>query len=224
VTDFQPIGLRLVDGLALDEPLRAALRPDEVLVDERGRARRLPRFFFEVGSREKAHEVELAPGFSLHELMRTDVREAAVLRGYPRYVPCATAVLAAHLAAFRAHVGTYVHVAANGGYRSPGHTLTRAASTHCWGTAANVFRIGDDRLDTQEAIAKYAALVREALPAAWVRPYGHAAGFADDHLHLDLGYTVTVPHAAPGEEAARGGEDPRRGEDDGPAPHPEAGR
>jgi hypothetical protein len=69
---------------------------------------------------------------------------------------------------------------------------------HCWGTAANIYRIGDDWLDTQETIETYAALVREVLPAAWVRPYGHAAGFADDHLHLDLGYTVTVPHAAAG--------------------------
>jgi hypothetical protein len=26
-------------------------------------------------------------------------------------------------------------------------------------------------------------------------------GEADDHLHLDLGYTETVPHDAPGEDA-----------------------
>ena len=198
MTDLQQIGLKLVDGLALAEPLRAALRPGDVLLDERRRARRLPRFFFEVGSREKAHEVELAPEFRLIELLRTDVREAEPLRGYPRYVPCAVTVLAACLAVFRARVGTYVHVAANGGYRSPGHALTRAASTHCWATAANIYRVGDDVLDTQETIEKYAAIVREVLPAVWVRPYGHAAGFADDHLHLDLGYTVAVPRAADG--------------------------
>lgn len=198
MTDLQQIGLKLVDGLALSEPLRAALRPDKVLLDERGRARRLPRFFFEVGSREKAREVELAPEFRLIELLRTDVREAEPLWGYPRYVPCAVAVLAACLAVFRGRVGTYVHVAANGGYRSPGHALTRAASTHCWGTAANIYRVGDDVLDTQETIEKYATIAHEVLPAVWVRPYGHVVGFADDHLHLDLGYTVAVPRAAEG--------------------------
>ena len=198
MTDVQRLGLKLVDGLDLSEPLRAALRPGEVLVDEQGRARRLPRFFYEVGSREKAHELELAPGFNLIELIRTDVREAAVLHGYPRYVPCAITTLAAHLAVLREHVGTYVHVAANGGYRSPAHALTDGASVHCWGTAANIFRIGDDRLDTQDTIERYAGRAREALPAVWVRPHGYAPGFADDHLHLDLGYTVTVPREAPG--------------------------
>lgn len=198
MADVQRLGLKLVDGLDLSEPLRAALRPDEVLVDEQGRARRLPRFFYEVGTRETAHEVELAPGFHLIELLRTDVREAPVLRGYPRYVPCALTDLAAHLSVFRERTGTYVHIAANGGYRSPGHALTRDASPHCWGTAANIFRVGDDRLDTQETIERYAALVREVLPAVWVRPYGHAPGFADDHLHLDLGYTVAVPREAAG--------------------------
>lgn len=192
------LGLKLVDGLDLCEPLRAALRPGEVLLDDRGQARRLPRFFYEVGSRKKAHAVEIAPEFRLIELLRTDVREAEPLRGYPRYVPCAVAQLAASLAVFRAHVGTYVHVAANGGYRSPGHALTRGASTHCWGTAANIYRVGDDWLDTQETIAKYAELARDVLPAAWVRPYGHAAGFADDHLHLDVGYAVVVPREADG--------------------------
>jgi hypothetical protein len=192
------LGLKLVDGLDLADPLREALRPGEVLLDDRGQARRLPRFFYEVGSRRKAHAVEIAPEFRLIELLRTDVREAEPLRGYPRYVPCAIAHLAAALAVFRAHVGTYVHVAANGGYRSPGHALSRGASTHCWGTAANIYRIGDDWLDTEETIATYAALVREVLPAAWVRPYGHAVGFADDHLHLDLGYAVAVPREADG--------------------------
>ncbi len=202
MTDVQRLGLKLVDGLALSEPLRAALRPGEVLVDAKGRGRRLPRFFYEVGSREKAHELELAPGFHLIELIRTDVREAAVLHGYPRYVPCAITVLAAHLAVFREHVGTYVHVAANGGYRSPAHALTDGASLHCWGTAANIFRVGDDRLDTQDTIERYADRARAALPAVWVRPYGHAPGLADDHLHLDFGYTVTVPRDAPGLDSA----------------------
>lgn len=197
MNDAQRLGLRLVDGAVLGAPVREALRPGEVLVDEAGRPRRLPRYFYEVGS-AKAAEVMLAPGFHLNEFLRTDVREAEVLRRYPRYVPCAVTVLAAALAVFRQHVDTYVFVAANGGYRSPAHALTRAASTHCWGTAANIYRVGDEFLDTQDAIERYAALAREVLPAAWIRPYGHAPGFADDHLHLDLGYTISVPHESPG--------------------------
>lgn len=202
MTDGERLGLRLVDGLQLDESLRAALRPGDVLVDEQGRARRLPRFFYEVGSEAQAHDLEVAPGFHLIEFLRTDVREATVLHGWPRYVPCAVFHLAAALAVFRQQAETYVYIAANGGYRSPGHGLTRAASTHCWGTAANIYRVGDDVLDDEETSARYADLVREVLPSAWVRPYGSAPGFADDHLHLDLGYAVAVPHDAPGLDSA----------------------
>ena len=201
--EARALGLKVVDGLQLSEALRAVLRPGELVPDERGQLRRLPRFFYEVGTRKKADEVELAPGFRLREFVHTDVREAEPLRGYPRYVPCAVTLLAAALSVFRQAVGTYVHVAANGGYRSPGHALTEAASTHGWGTAANVYRVGDDALDTRETIEKYAAVVQEVLPGAWVRPYGHAHGYADDHLHLDFGYAVVVPRGAAGEENER---------------------
>ena len=189
--------IELVDATTLSDPLRAALRPGETLEDEAGRVRRLPRFFYEVGSRTEAEAVGIAPGFHLIEFLRTDVREAAPLRGWPRYVPCAVTHLAAALAVFRQRVDTYVHIAANGGYRSPGHALTRHASPHCWGTAAHVYRVGDDLLDTEETIARYAEVVREVLPAAWVRPYRPA----DDHLHLDLGYALVVPRDAPGLDA-----------------------
>jgi hypothetical protein len=27
----------------------------------------------------------------------------------------------------------------------------------------------------------------------WVRPYGHEDGQADDHLHIDIGYTLFDP-------------------------------
>ena len=36
-------------------------------------------------------------------------------------------------------------------------------------------------------------------------PWGHGIGETDDHLHLDLGYTVMVPLDAAGEEAAEEG-------------------
>ena len=87
---------------------------------------------------------ELTPNFGLWEFIDVDVREAEPLRRFPRYVPCAVTLLARALERFRDHVGTFVHVAANGGYRSPAHALTAHASPHCWGTAANIYRIGDD--------------------------------------------------------------------------------
>jgi hypothetical protein len=104
---------------------------------------------------------------------------------------------------FRLEVGTTVHVAANGGYRSPGHALTRHASRHSWGTAANIYRIGDTYLDTREEIDKFSAIARRVIPGVWVRPWGPGDGEADDHLHLDLGYTVfdPVPDDGPATEA-----------------------
>ena len=86
-----------------------------------------------------------------------------------------------------------MHVAANGGYRSPAHALSRHASRHCWGTAANIYRIGDTWLDSREEIEKYADIARRVIPGVWIRPYGPEDGQADDHLHLDIGYTVFEP-------------------------------
>jgi hypothetical protein len=102
-------------------------------------------------------------------------------------------MLASALEVFRLEVGTYVHIAANGGYRSPAHALSRHASRHCWGTAANIYRIGDTYLDSQSEIDRYAAIASRVLPGAWIRPYGPGDGEADDHLHLDIGYTVFDP-------------------------------
>jgi hypothetical protein len=129
--------------------------------------------------------------------VQTDVRESPALRSFPRYVPCAVTLLAACLEQFRDAVGTFVHIAANGGYRSPAHALTRNASTHCWAAAANIYRIGDTYLDDRGAIERYAAIARETLPSVWTRPFGTSAGMADDHLHLDFGYVNAVPRDAP---------------------------
>lgn len=207
--------LPVVDGCDLEPEVRSALRPDEVLPDREGRLRRLPRIFYEVPSWEAATEIYVVPHFSLAELMRVDVREAAAVRDFPRYVPCAVTALAVHLEHFRAAIDQPVHVAANGGYRSPGHALARHASTHSWGAAANIYRIGDEYLDSREAIEKFGALAREHLPGIWTRPWGRGRGFADDHLHLDLGYLTLVPRDAPGLAAAGGEEraEARRGAD-----------
>jgi hypothetical protein len=100
---------------------------------------------------------------------------------------------------FREAVGEPVRVAANGGYRSPQHELTGHASTHCWGSAVNIYRIGEEYLDTRDRIERYAEIARDSLPGAWIRPVGEDRGFADDHLHIDFGYLVSVPHDAPGD-------------------------
>lgn len=183
----------LVDGRTLPAPYRDLLRPGEALVDETGRERILPREFFRIDSWEQALNTPLTSHFMAWELIGVDVREVPLLRRFPRYVPCAVLLLATALELFRLEVGTYVHVAANGGYRSPGHAVNRAATRHCWGTAANIYRIGDTFMHEPDAIAKYTAVARRVVPGVWVRPYGTSVGTADDHLHLDLGYTAFEP-------------------------------
>ena len=195
--------LRVVDGLELDRSLRKVLRPDELVVGRDGGRRRLPRYFYEIPTWEAALETDLAPHFKVWELLNVDVREHEAQRmHWPRYLPLAVSLLAAALELLRREVDTYVHLAANGGYRTPAHRLSRNASTHCWGTAANLYRIGDDWLDDEKIIARYSKLACGLSPAFHARPYGRVIGGTDDHLHLDLGYVTVVPHSAePGDQA-----------------------
>lgn len=186
--------LRVVDGLRLPLEYRSVLMPGGTLRDSFGHARALPRFFYEVPSWKAAERAQLTPAFALWEFIHTDIREAEPLRTFPRYVPCAVTLLAMALQRFRDSIGTFVHIAANGGYRSPRHALTCRASLHCWATAVDIYRIGDTLLNTPEAIEKYAAIARAAIPGVWTHPVGHGAEETDDHLHLDLGYVIAVPH------------------------------
>lgn len=198
-----PLPLVRADDLPADA--RQVLRPGETLHDRTGAPHVLPSSFLRVDAWNQARETVLTPHFTLSELIGVDVREAPLVRSFPRYVPCAVLLLAGALELFRQEVGTYVYVAANGGYRSPGHALSRHASRHCWGTAANIYRIGDTFLDSQEEIEKYAAIARRVIPGAWVRPYGLGEGEADDHLHIDLGYTMFDPADGAQGAAAEGG-------------------
>jgi len=199
--------LEVVDGLKLGDELRRILRPGELMRDRDGRLRRLPRFFYRIPSWEVALETPLSPHFEIWEFLNVDVRETERLRSdWPRFLPCAVSMIASFLELLRREVDTYVHISANGGYRSPAHRLSTHASTHCWGTAANVYRVGDDWLDGEKTIARYARIAERLMPGLYVRPYGHGKGEADDHLHVDLGWTIVVPHGVPGERARR--EDP----------------
>ncbi len=185
--------LRVVDGHRLPLEYRSVLLPGGSLRDSRGCPRALPRFFYEVPSWKAAQETQLTPDFALWEFINTDLRETETLRSFPQYVPCAVTLLAMALQRLRDTVGTFVHISANGGYRSPHHSLTRRASPHCWATAADIYRIGQTYLDKPGIIEKFAAVAREAIPDAWTHPAGHGPGETDDHLHLDIGYVVAVP-------------------------------
>ena len=191
--------LRLVDGRRLERRFRDVLLPGGILCDHSGQARVLPRYFYEVESWEQARDTYLAPHFAVSEFVHTDVREAPPLRVFPRYIPCATVLLAMALELFRDAVGNYVYIGANGGYCSPRHARVGGASPHCWGTAANIYRVGDTYLDTQDSIVRYADIARAVIPTIWTRPLGPELAKTDDHLHLDLGYVVSTPREAAGE-------------------------
>jgi len=186
--------LRAIDGLNLPGEYRALLRPGAAETDSRGNVHRLPRFFYEIDSWQHAHEIRFAPHFTLAELMLVDCREADLLLSqFPHYVPCAVILLAMFLEDFRREVGGPVFISANGGYRSPAHQIGGAKSIHAWGTAANIYRVGDTFLDDAKSIERYGAIASSLSQAVLVRPFGPNAGETDDHLHLDLGFVSLAP-------------------------------
>jgi len=186
--------LRAIDGLDLPDEYRALLRPGEVETDVQGNVHRLPLFFYEISSWQEAHEIRLAPHFTLAELMLVDCREARLLlTQFPHYVPCAIVLLARFLEDFRREVGAPVFISANGGYRSPAHQIGGAKSIHAWGTAANIYRVGETFLSEVKAVEKYRAIAASLGPAVFVRPFGPERGQTDDHLHIDLGFASLTP-------------------------------
>lgn len=194
MSDEQQQGLKVVDAFDLDDELRSVLKPGEMIRDAQGRRHRLPRYFYEIPSHEVAMSTRLTPHFGLNEFILTDLKEASRLQHYPRYVPCAVRLLAFYLEQFRIAAAASVHIAVNGGYRSPSHKLSQNASPHMWGTAADVFRIGATILKTKEAIEKYNDIAEDVFDEVTVLPYGHITGKdADDHVHVDLGYVTLVP-------------------------------
>ena len=186
--------LKVVDAFDLDDELRAILKPGDMVRDAQGRRHRLPRYFYEIPSHEAATATRLTTHFAINEFILTDFREAPRLQQYPRYVPCAIRMLAFYLEQFRTSAGASVHIAVNGGYRSPSHKHSHGATLHMWGTAADIYRIGSTILKTKEAIEKYNAVAEDLSEDVNVLPYGHVTGTnADDHVHLDLGYLTLIP-------------------------------
>jgi len=186
--------LKVVDAFDLDDELRTLLRPGEMVRDEQGRRHRLPRYFYEVESHEAAVKTSLTPHFGLNEFIQIDLKEAPRLQQYPRYIPCAVRPLAFYLEQFRNAVNASVHVAVNGGYRSPAHKMSHGATPHMWGTAADVYRIGPQILKTQELIERYNEIAQDVSDDIFVLPFGHVIGqTADDHVHIDLGYITLIP-------------------------------
>ncbi len=182
--------LEVVDARQLSEPHRALLRPGEPVADDAGHVHYLPRFFYVVASWPEAKQTRVAEHFKLAELMMVDCREAdLLLRKFPHYVPCPVALLAGFLEGFRLAAGAPVFVSANGGYRSPAHQRSGTKSAHCWGTAADIYRVGDTYLNDEKSIARYTAVAESLGQQVFVRPYTEG----DDHLHLDLGYVTVTP-------------------------------
>src|SRR5438094_153919 len=186
--------LRAIDGLNLPEDYRGLLRPGEAETDFPGNIHRLPRFFYEIRSWQEAHEIRLAPHFTLAELMLVDCREARLLLNqFPHYVPCAIVLLARFLEDFRREVDAPVFISANGGYRSPAHQIGGAKSIHAWGTAADIYRVGDTFLSDAKSIEKYRAIAASVGPAVFVRPFGSERVQTDDHPHLHFGFASLTP-------------------------------
>ena len=186
--------LRVVDGLRLEKPLRDALLPDRVVIDDAGHERQLPRYFYEIPDREAAVSIRLTHHFGLNEFTLVDLKEAERLQQFPRYIPCAVRVLAFYLEQFRREAGASVHIPVNGGYRSPSHKLSLTATPHMWATAADIYRIGATILKGKETIEKYNAIAEDLSDDIHILPYGHVTGAnADDHIHFDLGYITVIP-------------------------------
>jgi len=183
--------LEIVDGLTLSAEHRALLRPGEPVAGENGKVHHLPRFFYSVPNWAAAHEIRCAPHFKLAELMTVDCREnRLLLETFPHYVPCTVVLLAGYLEAFRRAADAVVFVSVNGGYRSPAHRLSNGQkSMHCWGTAADLYRVGDTFLDDERSIARYAEIAMSLGRQVLVRPYAEG----DDHLGIDLGFVTVTP-------------------------------
>ena len=151
--------------------------PAASLSDAQGQAHQLPRYFYEIPSwdvADGAAALGALRAVGVHPHRRARSRAAAhvsALRAVRDHAAWRSAS-----SSFAARCGTYVHIAANGGYRSPAHALTVHATPHAWGTAVNIYRVGDTMLDEREALEHYAGVAYKSMPGVYVRPFGNDAG------------------------------------------------
>jgi hypothetical protein len=181
--------IKVVDAFDLDDELRSILKPGEMLRDTEGRRHRLPRYFYEIPSHEAATSIRLTPHFGFNEFILVDLKESPRLEQFPRYIPCAVRLLAFYLEQLRNAVGASVHIAVNGGYRSPAHKMATDATPHIWGTAADVYRVGTTIIKSKETIDKFNAIAEDVSDDINTMPYTTA----EDHVHIDLGYATYIP-------------------------------
>ena len=193
MNDEQNISLEIVDGLKLNAVYQDILQPGKILTDINGREYTLPRYFFKVDSLDIAKTTKLSSHFYMSEFLKTDFKEEKLLRIYPKCIPIGVTLIASALELFRRNVGKIVLIATNGGYRSPKHLMNNGITTHSWGTAVNIYKIGNKLLDNQSIIEEYSEKMKDVLPGIWVRPYGTNEGTSFDQLHIDLGFTSVTP-------------------------------
>src|SRR5258708_27723466 len=137
MSELEPVNhsIKVVDAFDLDDELRSLLKPGEMVRDAEGRRHRLPRYFYEIPSHEVSLTVRLTPHFGLNEFVIVDLKETPRLQQFPRYLPCAARLLAFYLEQFRAAAGASVHIAVNGGFRSPAPTTAPDPTPPPWGAA-----------------------------------------------------------------------------------------
>ena len=193
--------LPIVDGLELDAPVRSLLMPGVPVRDSHARLRRLPRFFYAVESWNVALETQADAAFrdvGVHG--RRSVRAGAAApvsratcRAPSRRSPRISRCCASRSARRFTSPPTADIDRRRTASRSPG-------SPHCWGTAANIYRIGD-RVSRRARRDRKVRGARDRSAAGAARAAVRAGpGCVDDHVHLDLGYVTAVPADAAGEE------------------------
>ncbi len=171
--------------------MRSLLRPGEMVRDAAGTAASPSALLLRSSlATRRRRRSSLTPHFASTSSSSSTSRRRSRLQDYPRYVPCAVRILAFYLERFREAFGASLHIAVNGGYRSPAHKLYAPASlAHVGNRRPTSTAIGTSILNDQESDrAATGKRPRRSADELNVLPYGHDVGKADDHLHFDLGY------------------------------------
>ena len=163
----------------------------KLLQDRCGISRTLPSSFLRVDSWSQALETPLSPNFKLWNWIGVDVRET------PLMGPSALRSVRGRAAGRRARTvppGSR-HLCARGRQRR----LSLAGACAQPARLAPLLGHGRQHLPHRRHLARQPRGSRRRRhrtardSGVWIRPYGPEDGQADDHLHLDIGYTVFEP-------------------------------